>query len=900
MGRAFAVKAVHKKTYPSLYNFRGDAVGTTDSDIGFVENITANSTATILAEFDGHRHVLEWEDTAGGGNKFLRHYLAENHVSGTYEFWWGTDDKTEEKTLIFASSAWASGVYLKIKAGTYQYRNAVPADVDTTVALIDGKVDHHKIVFDCTTDTFDWYINGDSAGAGLVFNGDVDNFRYLQGVMDGLNYKVYFDAIGASWDANYKIGDNVFWRHYKESTDSFEGDDVGTQGTSITWVDTASTADDHEIIAEFNEHKKILRTYRNSGVGLCSHSFASQSTAGWLEGWIKVADANADNNFIDLREDAARRIWVRIDNDRFEYDAGAGMVDAGCPVVDATRYHLFLQWYADNTFDLWVNNVQYLDGVSTHANFTGSGINYWYIFQSIAGAKYIDLDAPMSSLDSDVKADNRIFDYNSTYTSEDITSTIINVEYKNELGKWRTGLMTSQTSYENSEIFVQVYDVNSVLAMEADLKKRDQVEGGMKYEYPLRDKNQDDLEHRSSNRFNLDDIHDPTDSTCILKTILPNVGEEDGDLLLVDADTKATTYSPVTKNYPDYLMLRDVADLADCCVIVHADGKCFMDDDKASGTTLDYDTSADFDKMTKPILVTDILETINYFEIFGAINPETGARFYKIIDNTGEDKKRTWRYTNNEFRSQTDVDNYASALEARTATIKLIKFTAQSLGAHNMGETINYKYVSSPYNVPQANYYIIYEEIDFDTNENIIILSEGMIEESKYAAAYERPENYNDSFAAEIYETDLVTIHPTLKGNATITEGYLYLIMNAPGEEVLAHFYIEPEIDEGRDVTMTFLYSREDGNNDTITMQISLNYIVCDGTETDWTNVWALAATTLPADALNEHNKKIFTIDSGDVAADSLYRIEFNMNEAGRTVHFYAFSVKYYLKRKLT
>lgn len=192
---------------------------------------------------------------------------------------------------------------------------------------------------------------------------------------------------------------------------SFKDVAVGTQGTSIDWVDTVNSADDHEIIAELKGHRKVLRTYRNSGSGDSRHNFPSQSTAGWIEFWTEVADANALNRIADLFEDANVRIRVNIDNDRFEYDAGAGRVAAGVAAVDNTLYHVYLQWYADNTFDLWVDGTQYLDGASTFANFTGSGMNIWRFAQDTAGAKYMYLDSPQSSLDLDpayTKGDNEV------------------------------------------------------------------------------------------------------------------------------------------------------------------------------------------------------------------------------------------------------------------------------------------------------------------------------------------------------------------------------------------------------------------------------------------------------------------------------------------------------------
>ena len=499
--------------------------------------------------------------------------------------------------------------------------------------------------------------------------------------------------------------------------------------------------------------------------------------------------------------------------------------------------------------------------------------------------------------ESPERGDNRTFDYNSTYTKSDITTDVINVHYTNKLYGWRTASLFSEKDYEQSEIFVQVYDINSALSMEAELINR--IQEGKRRTYILLDKNYDDLHNRSSNTFAADKIHDPTDSTSILKVILPNVSEADGDLILVNADTKTDTYSPVTKNYPDFEMLRDISDLSDSVVIIEANGKCHLDDDLASGDSLDLDTAADKNIMIHEPKVNNILDTINYFEIFGAINPDTGTRFSKVTDNSGSDKKRKWRITNNQFRSQTDVDAYAAKLVSKLISVKEITIGTQGLGTHNMGETFNYKYVNEVFSITQADYYIIEEAMDFDLSVSTIVLSEGLIESSKYSATYEKPENYNDSFASEIYETDIITIHPRLVGWSGATDAYGYWNTNAVGEIVGCRFYIEDEIDDSRDITITFLYRREDANNDTVTITKTLQHALCDGTEDAWTSIWASVGDTLPADANNEFNKKIYTVSGSDVNGGHLYRIEITLQEI-RIIDYYAVSIKYYLKRSLS
>ena len=504
----------------------------------------------------------------------------------------------------------------------------------------------------------------------------------------------------------------------------------------------------------------------------------------------------------------------------------------------------------------------------------------------------------MSSLDSDVRADNRTFDYNDSYTREDITTDIIDViNYVNRLYYWRAATITSNEEYAFADLFFEIYDINSVLMMSGEIKNKDQLE--VTFYYPLRDKNWDELNDTLTHTFTADDIHDPADSTSLLKTTLPDLDHTDGDLLLSTADTKTDTYSPVLKNYPIFWFLRDISDLADSVTIVKASGVVLLDDDLASGDSLDVDTAADKNKMTAAPIVNDILETINYFEILGAINPDTGERFYKVTDNSGTDKKRKWRYVNNELRNQTDVDAYAAKLVARFVPVRIITISVQDMGVHDMGTTLNYKYIKGAISITQANYYIIDELINFDRNLAYITLSEGLIEESKYSATFERPENYVNSFASEIYETDINTVFPELfalsgSGSTKVND---YIVMNAAAESGGFTFDLTPYIDDSRDIIIMFSFKRVTADAGTVGGLFNIGYASLDGG-----TIAGIAVDVVldcPGGDANQYETASYTLDSADVHANSHYLGWWTLNEAAREVHLVRVSLIYYTKRSV-
>ena len=886
--------------YPATHNFKDEADGTSGTDIDFVDSaVLYDGACEIVSEWQGHRKVLRLQDDATAAED---PYIVHNETqatSGVREFWMGSNDVS---AVTFYGGRFAEGgtvlfgVY--ISAGNIGYLDNGGGNIIKAAA--DNTWYHVKVQW-YADNTFDVWVDGviGVAGATMV-NNQVSGLNkcYVRHLGDSTNYG-YFDAYGdPDNDSDYKIGDNIHWRHYKESTDDFEGDDVGTQGTSITWVDMVDTAASFEIVPEFNEHKKVLRGYYSSGAGgydECTHTFITQSKNGWWAGWIKTTDATIQNYIKFFEVAVADCIEIRFNADKIQYYDGAlaDWVDALDPAVDNTWYFIYIQWYdaANDYFDLWINNILIASNIQCTGN-QNNGIDTINI-RCYSATEYLYIDAPISSLDSDVRGDNRLLDYNDSYTRDDITADVLNIIYSNKLGDFRKCTLYSLKEWDELYIF-QVYDVNGKLAFEGEIKNRTQV-GGL-YSYPLRTKIWDEGTNRSSNIFTTAKIHDPAVSGSMLKTVLPVVGQADGDLILVNADTKTDTYSPVTKYYPDLWFLNDIADLADSCVIIEASGKVHLDDDLASGTVLDIDVAANKRCMLGDPRVTDILETINYFEIFGAIDPSTGSRFYKEVDNSGTDRKRRWRNNpNNNLRTQTDVDNYAAQLVARVIPVRSITQRFQGLGVHDMGTTIDYKFVTTVINIPQANYYIVEEIVNFEKNEHILVFSEGMVESSKYAATFEKPQEYTDAHAAEIYELDYTTIqlHP-FSPDGTLT-GYGWLLI--PGDFVYWGFYIPSEVDPTRAITVYMSWYEQDE----LDIQGSMNVVKHPS---DGATASSLIENALDHDVVFTANDTsldtTYTLSASDIVNDTYYRFMWGNADGTGSINLLSVQVTYYIKKSLS
>ena len=899
MARSFAVKAVHKGMYPATYNFRDDADGAVPTFIT-TDDSGGTCTVTIIPSLDGHRKVLKLYDPDAANRCICYHAFASGQVTGTIEFFMHTTDATFENSVIARGEDTGYRIQFSLYQDKFQYYDGGWNDVG--LVGLDNTTYHVKFIFSCTTDTYEIWIDGVQYQAAAAFTGvatTLDDIR-LNTSTASSGYSLYFDAFGFSWDADYAIGDNVHWRHYKESTDDFEGDDVGTQGTSITWVDGVDTAASFEIVPEFGEHKKVLRGYYSSGAGgydYSSHNFATQAKTGWWEGWIKATDATTIS-LLQFKEDATIIIQFQISGDKFQVHTGGAFRDVtNAPIpIDATWYHVYIQWYdaATDTFDLWIDNVQYEDGTNCSANQT-SGINKIFVV-CYSPTLYMYIDAPMSSLDGDSRGDNRLLDYNASYTKEDITDDVINVVQTNKLHEWRKASLFALTQYTKATVFFQIYDITTKLGGEFEI----QIDffNGATYTHLLIDKNAAALKNDSSNTFAAAAIHDPTASGSMLKTVLPTVGQASGRLLLVNADAKATTYSPVTKSYPDGLFLRDLSNLANSVTIIEPSGKIDLDDDKASGDALDVDTDQDY-FISRP-LISNIQENINFFDVYGTIDPATGTRFHKNIDNTGNDEKRPWSITDNNLRSQADVDAFATAVSTRIVDIKQINLKTLGLQCHSMGETFTLTYVDDVYTITATAFYIISEEYNYDKAQASMTLSEGLIEKSDYARAYERSFEETNVAMSEIYETDKVYGQWYMKPYNGATEANGLITVNAVLEGVVCYFSILSAIDPTRPMKVSWWLERTDAGGAAPVISLTL-WSWDSGDAVASPNVeWNAVGDSFTASAINVYIKKEASIPATNLTADRIYELRFVLTQAATSFVMYCVDYEYYIKRSLS
>jgi len=884
------VHKVHDFMYPATYNFRDEADGTSGTDIEFVD-INQCDSCVIEASYLGHAKILHFTDSDAGQ---IRN-TGLTATSGTIELW-VNNPTADDWYFIPRGDGGESFGQVRYTSKTNircYYGNGAGGTIWADTTVVADSWNHVRIRFDCGTDTVSIWINGvlKVDDEPFVSDATATNISYVQIYNDGA-CEGYIDAIGYSWDTDYAIGDNVHWRHYKESTDSFEGDDVGTVYTDITWVDGSETAGNPEIIAEFNSHKKVLRAWEKGATNdYFYHNFASAGTSGWIEFWMKADDATKGHN-IYLREVGLYCVYFQIDGDLFQvYTGGAQRAVDGAPVPeDGTWYHIYIPWYqGDGTdyFDVWIDNVLYETAIPFQNNMVGDGISNAY-FVVVDGGTYMYLDAYICSLDGDSRGDNRTFDYHATYTAEDITDEVLLHPFVEDEYGWSIltlSCLTTTLTFSTAS-FIRVWDANNELRFEGfyhGYETHDRV-------YTFHDLNKTFLEHPPTYAPSAAE-----DANATFLGICTNVGQEDGRCIYYTEDDPAGNLTPILRGTkPFRLVASERAAIASKILIIKANGVCFLDDDAVPPDGPYTITEASGEIVGLPI--ETISETqVNYVKVEGAINLDTGAPYYGVSEDTSAQSSTVGivRYYRrfHDLRSNTDCESKAASLRANLNPSGIV---VELRGVYALpGEIINFAY--SPLSITAANYYV--ETVTYNLNSGTCTytLTDGLFSanDAEMIQFSETGEHQTD-MGASIYETDINTVDLQMRPYvASWTNDY---IVAGDNEGIAFSFYVGSKIDSGRDILISITYIANGAGSD------FKWYVESRATDdSEGMGVWNVENGTgdsFPAGTNGKINVETYTLDSGDFTAGDIVRTWIILDNGEPNITFMNVTAQYYIKRE--
>jgi len=297
------VELVAIGNYSATYSFEDEADGTSGTNIDFVDydGTQTGGTVSIVGEYKYHNKVLRIEDNHDGSDSYIKNYFDYGRNNGTIEGWFASDD-TDKYTIIYLFNEIGQlCTSFHIYGGNFRYWDAQWGTHVIRTGAEDNVWYHWKIVFNCSTDTYDLYIDGQLEASSIAFMNSATTLNSMNFNSGGSHtgYNLYFDAIGYCW---YTENHSYYWEgmNYEEqlpnisdighypATYSFEEDTVG--GHPVGWIISEGSYTDIQVEEEVGGHKNVI-SVRDWGTSSCyaEQTFSSGQSHGTIEWWFRSA-----------------------------------------------------------------------------------------------------------------------------------------------------------------------------------------------------------------------------------------------------------------------------------------------------------------------------------------------------------------------------------------------------------------------------------------------------------------------------------------------------------------------------------------------------------------------------------------------------------------------------------
>ena len=310
------------------------------------ERIANNCSASIINDLDGHQKVLELKDNNASDLVFASLIDLSEPTYGTIEFWIRTTDTSQGLVMAFGYEIFHSGIWLG-EDGKWWYKSDDEYLEISDVPKMQNNTWHHvRIDFNCSNEKFYFGVDGNFSKLGpFAFDYNVDNFGWniWSTVNEGYNYSIFIDAIGASWDPSYDIGDNLNVREaiYSDTEIIFSADST----------DTKTDKENLRYLWNFGDNQTAFGQ-------TVLHSF---SRAGKYKIKLIAIDDNADY------EIAEKYIWI----DNYYPSINVSNILYGRTSYDFTSDNIgdFPEgWYRSDLEEILGNFTQVVDGIDRFSN----------------------------------------------------------------------------------------------------------------------------------------------------------------------------------------------------------------------------------------------------------------------------------------------------------------------------------------------------------------------------------------------------------------------------------------------------------------------------------------------------------------------------------------------------
>ena len=411
---------VNPGDFQATYSFEGETQKS-ETSISFVDHIEDNSVGacTVISSKDGFSEVLNiYDGLTYGGNTIINDFVSPQ-VSGTVEFYFRTDTTIlNKRTEIRLQENGVEKVLLSFNrdaAGRLSYGDGTWHSITN---LNSNQWYRFRIEFDCSSNTFDLYIDDAlQGGGGYPFYGDAVSLdsTLIKTVAAGTNYNSYFEDISYSWsyscfyleyfdlevckyldpNCNDTDGDGIldgvevsglvrgveeidFEDYYLATHDnetdeyyynlttnymgqyhasySFQYNDHGSLPTN--WV-ASETGGSIQVSDCFLDHSKVLEFNDTSSSYSVSGAlnFSSVEDGGVIEWWMATTDAakHVSIELLDINGQVGPRLLI--DNYEFQYDDGS-IHELSETCIDNKFYHFKVVFNCSlGEYELFINNI---------------------------------------------------------------------------------------------------------------------------------------------------------------------------------------------------------------------------------------------------------------------------------------------------------------------------------------------------------------------------------------------------------------------------------------------------------------------------------------------------------------------------------------------------------------
>ncbi len=267
--------------YGGTYSFKNDDFGSNPEGWSTMES---GGTVYVMDEYNGHKKIVKIYDSVQSCNSGGRVYFTNtfsSQTNGSIEFWWANED------MEASSGPYGYGGWFSIdgaSSGTDVIRLSA-SNINTfdwycggsredRISLEIGEWYHVRVDFDCSTDVYSVWLNGELLDDDCAFETSVSSIDKFWFHTPGCEKNMigYVDSVSYSWDEYYEISDNLAPRCCGDdnSTDIFYNGTINsTNNFCHEGIFIKNTIDEDELLCSYYNYTWLSNISSGNNSACC-------------------------------------------------------------------------------------------------------------------------------------------------------------------------------------------------------------------------------------------------------------------------------------------------------------------------------------------------------------------------------------------------------------------------------------------------------------------------------------------------------------------------------------------------------------------------------------------------------------------------------------------------------